>query len=92
VNPDGPGFEEAWDELVTIRVALEEGRIGIGRLSAALARATYLVDICRGHLRSASIAVEELGQSCPVDATRSGGRTGALTRAPDTRPSEGGGN
>jgi exonuclease VII small subunit len=91
VNPDGPSFEEAWDELVTIRVALEEGRIGIGRLSAALTRATYLVDICRGHLRSASIAVEELGHRCPAEATRSGGRTGASGHAPDARLDEGGG-
>lgn len=91
MNPDGPTFEEAWDELITIRAALEEGRIGIGRLSAAMARATYLVDTCRGHLRSATIAVEELGHRCPAEATRSGVRSGGSAHAPDARPGEGGG-
>ena len=91
MNPDGPSFEEAWDELVTIRAALEEGRTGIGSVRAALSRATYLVDVCRRHLRSATIAVEELGQRCPAEATHSGRWTGAA-RAPEDRPGEAGGN
>ena len=92
MNPDGPSFEEAWDELVTIRAALEEGRTGIGSVRAALSRATYLVDVCRRHLRSATIAVEELGQRCPPEATRSGGLAGASARAAEDRQGEGGGD
>jgi exonuclease VII small subunit len=92
MNPDGPSFEEAWDELVTIRAALEEGRAGIGSVRAALSRATYLVDVCRRHLRSATIAVEELGQRCPAEASRSGGWAGASARAAEDRQGEGGGD
>ena len=88
MKADGPSFEEAWDELVTIRAALEEGRTGIGSVRAALSRATYLVDVCRRHLRSATIAVEELGQHCPPKATRSG----ASARAAEDQPGEGGGD
>ena len=86
MSPDRPSFEEAWGELVTIRAALEEGRTGIGSVGAALSRATYLVDVCRGHLRSATIAVEELGQRCPAE-----GRTEAWAHAPEDPPREGGG-
>ena len=90
MNPDRPSFEEAWGELVTIRAALEEGRTGIGSVCAAVARATYLVDVCRRHLRSATIAIEELGQRCAAEAVRSGGWTGASAQAPEDQPGEGG--
>ncbi len=66
---ENPGYEEAWDELVTIRAALEDGRVGIGSLATTLARAGHLVAVCRRHLRAGTIAVEEF-TSGVADASR----------------------
>lgn len=61
----GVPFEDAWDELVTIRAAMEQGRVRVGAVAVTLARAAELTAICRGHLRAAEIAVEELAMTPP---------------------------
>lgn len=72
-----PSFEQAWDELVTIRAAVEQGHVRVGDLAATLARARELTQVCRGHLRAAAMAVDELVDAAPASTTPGGGRPSA---------------
>lgn len=83
---DGPrqepvlGYEEAIAELETIVTDLQNDEVGVDELADRVARGARLVELCRGRLRRAELAVDEV-----VDALRTAGeQEGAHDEVPGT--------
>lgn len=57
-----PSFRAAIDELETILRRIEGEEVDIDRLAAEVARATELVEVCRGKLHRAEVQVTQIVQ------------------------------
>ncbi len=57
-----PSFRAAIDELEAILRRIESEEVDIDRLAAEVARATELVEVCRGKLRRAEVQVTQIVQ------------------------------
>jgi exodeoxyribonuclease VII small subunit len=58
-----PSFRAAMDELEGILERIEGEEIDIDRLAEELRRAAQLLDVCRGKIRKAEVAVTQIVQS-----------------------------
>jgi exodeoxyribonuclease VII small subunit len=57
-----PSFRAAIDELEAILRRIESEEVDIDRLASEVARATELVEVCRGKLRRAEVQVTQIVQ------------------------------
>jgi exodeoxyribonuclease VII small subunit len=60
LDRDVPSFRAAIDELEAILRRIESEEVDIDRLAAEVARATELVEVCRGKLRRAEVQVTQI--------------------------------
>ena len=53
-------YEEAMEELEKILTALQENKLKVSELEAAIARSKELIEFCRGRLRNTEDKLEDL--------------------------------
>lgn len=67
LDREAVSFRQAIDELEAILRRIESEEVDIDRLAAEVARASELVELCRGKLRRAEVQVTEIVQKLDDD-------------------------
>ena len=62
-----PSFSDAIQELETILHRIDSDSVDIDRLSKELRRATELLELCRGKIRTAEVEVSQIVQRLGPD-------------------------